>query len=200
MPVGEYPKEQIRQIAADGGLPVADKPDSQEICFIPDDNYRKFVGERVKPKPGELVDAKGNVIGQHPGIQFFTIGQRRKLGLNGNTDTPLYVTSINSENNQIVLGSHEDLMNTSLWASKVNFTSGVRPDGPIEVTAKIRYKATDSPATVTPRGDWVEIKFHEPQRAITPGQAVVFYQGEEVIGGGIIEIEAPKPQESLAKV
>jgi tRNA-specific 2-thiouridylase len=190
-PVGEYPKDQIRQFAADAGLLVADKPDSQEICFIPDGDYRKFVSERTGPKPGEIVDTNGSVLGGHPGIQFFTVGQRRKLGLNGNTDKPVYVVKIDPATNRVVVGSEDDLFSSTLWASRVNFTMGEIPARPFEVTAKIRYKASESPATLIPHGDWAEIRFQDPQRSVTPGQAVVFYRGEEVVGGGIIEIEAP---------
>ena len=193
LPVGEYPKHEIRRLAADAGLPVADKPDSQEICFIPDGDYRKFVGERSTPKQGEIVDTDGRVLGTHPGIQFFTIGQRRGLGLHGNSGSPLYVISIDADANRVVLGSHDELMRTSLWASRLNYIAGEPLREPIEVTAKIRYRAIASPATLSPRGDFAEIRFHEPQRAVTPGQAVVFYQGDEIIGGGIIEVEAPKP-------
>ena len=191
LPVGEYPKSEIRRFAAEGGLSVADKPDSQEICFIPDGDYRKFVGERVKPKMGEFVDTSGAVLGKHPGIQFFTVGQRRRLGLQGNTGTPLYVVEIDPETSQVVLGQEDELYRNNFWASRINFISGETPDGSIEVTAKIRYKANHLPATLVPHGDWAEIRFEQPQRAVTPGQAVVFYQGEEVVGGGIIELEAP---------
>ena len=191
LPVGEHPKSEIRAIAARAGLPVADKPDSQEICFIPDGDYRKFVGERATTRPGDFVDTGGKVLGKHPGIQFFTVGQRRGLGLNGNTTTPRYVVKIDADTNRVVLGAEEQLLRSTLWASGLNFTSGEAPNGPIDVTAKIRYKAPVSPATVLPRGDWAEIRFHQPQRAITPGQAVVFYSGNEVIGGGTIELDPP---------
>ena len=191
LPVGEYPKEDIRRRAAEAELPVADKPDSQEICFIPDDNYRKFVGERAKPKQGDMVDPTGAVLGRHPGIHSFTVGQRRRLGLNGNSGKPMYVVKIDPQTNQVVLGSEEELYRTAFWASRVNFTSGEVARGPLEVTAKIRYKAAEQPATVTPHGDWAEIRFHQPQRAVTPGQAVVFYSGQEVVGGGIIELDPP---------
>ena len=188
LPVGEFAKSDIRRIAAEGGLPVADKPDSQEICFIPDNDYRKFVGDRATPKPGEFVDSDGKVLGTHPGIHFFTVGQRRGLGLRGNTGAPMYVTAIDADANRVVLGSDADLMRSELWASRVNYIAGERPRAPIEVGAKIRYKATESAATLTPRGgEWAALRFHEPQRAITPGQAVAFYQGDEIIGGGIIE-------------
>ena len=195
LPIGEYPKSEIREIAAEAGLPVADKPDSQEICFIPDGDYRKFVGERTKPTPGDFIDSDGNVLGQHLGIQFFTVGQRRRLGLNGNTGKPLFVIRIIPETHQIVLGSVRDLDERQLWASRVTFVGEEPPSEPVTVDAKIRYNAGVSTATLTPRGDWAEIRFDEPQRAVTPGQAVVFYQGDVVLGGGIIEREAPMLQE-----
>lgn len=191
LPVGEYPKSEIRKIAAEVGLAVADKPDSQEICFIPDGDYRKFVGERSKPKPGEMVSTSGEVLGTHPGIQFFTIGQRRKLGLKGNTPAPMFVTHIDAETNKVVLGLEHELLRSDLWASRLSYLAGHEPIGPVEVTAKIRYKSDVSPATLTSHGDWAEIHFHEPQKAITPGQAIVFYQGEAILGGGIIETQAP---------
>lgn len=203
LPVGDYPKARIREMAAEAGLAVADKPDSMEICFIPDGDYRKFVGERARPSPGEMVDQNGKVLGNHPGIQFFTIGQRRGLGLKGNTGEPMFVTGINADTSQVTLGSQEDLMRRQLWASRVNYISATPPDGPTEVTAKIRYRANDAPATLVPitvDGEgWAEIMFQDPQRAVTPGQAVVFYQGEKVLGGGIIETEAPKPAAALSE-
>ena len=192
LPVGEYPKDEIRRIASESDLLVADKPDSQEICFIPNDNYREFVSERVKPRPGNLVNIEGDVLGSHPGIQFFTIGQRRRLGLNGNTERPMYVTRIDADSNEVVLGNSEDLLRSSLWASRVNYISGDAPEDLTGVTAKIRYKASEAPATVIPLEDgWAEIRFDDPQRAVTPGQAVVFYAGERILGGGYIELEAP---------
>ncbi|MCE2456642.1 MAG: tRNA 2-thiouridine(34) synthase MnmA [Dehalococcoidia bacterium] len=192
LPVGEFRKDVIREMAEEAGLTVANKPDSQEICFIPDDNYRKFVSDRVKPRPGNLVSMRGEVLGTHPGIQFFTIGQRRGLGLRGSTEKPMYVTRINADSNEVVLGSQEDLMSTTLWASRVTYVSGSLPDGSIEVEAKIRYKADPSPATITPLSpDSAKVEFHQPQRAVTPGQAVVFYDGGSILGGGYIEIEAP---------
>ena len=192
LPVGEYRKDEIRRMAADANLPVANKPDSQEICFIPDDNYRKFVADRVKPRPGDLVTSGGEVLGRHPGIQFFTVGQRRGLKLNGNTDKPLYVTRIDAETNRVYLGHGEELMSRRLWASRVNWLSDAPPPSPTRASAKIRYKADTSPATVTPLPDgWAEVVFDDPQRAVTPGQAVVFYDGERILGGGYIEVDAP---------
>ena len=192
LPVGEYAKDEIRTIAAEADLPVANKPDSQEICFIPDDNYRKFVADRVAPKPGNFVTERGEVMGTHPGIQFFTVGQRRRLGLNGNTSRPMYVTRIDSNSNDVVLGNSEDLLRSTLWASRVNYLSGSVPVAPIRVNAKIRYKSADAPATLIPVGpDAAEVRFDEPQRAVTPGQAVVFYNGDVILGGGYIELESP---------
>ena len=191
LPVGEYPKARIRELAAEAGLPVADKPDSQEICFIPDGDYRKFVGERNRPRPGVLVDLGGTVLGPHPGVQFFTVGQRRGLGLSGNTGSPMYVVEIDPESNQVTLGPEGALYRADFWASRVHFMSGSVPEAPLEVTAKIRYKASEAPATLYAQVACAEVRFREPQRAVTPGQAVVFYAGEEVIGGGIIELEPP---------
>ena len=191
LPIGEHSKEEIRRIAAQGDLPVADKPDSQEICFIPDGDYRKFIADRATPKPGEIVDSQGRVLGAHPGIQFFTVGQRRGLGLSGSSGVPMFVTRIDPETNRIVVGIEEELMQITLWASRMNYISGVAPEKPLEVTAKIRYKASESEAVLVPHSSWAEIRFKESQRAITPGQAVVFYQGDEVVGGGIIEVGDP---------
>lgn len=187
LPIGEYPKSQIRLIAKNAGLKVANKPDSQEICFIPDNDYRKFISKRLEAKPGKFIDVNGNIIGDHPGVHFFTIGQRRKLGLQGNSTSPYYVININSDSYEVTLGNEEDLYRTKLWASRVNYISGITPNVPIQVTAKIRYKSNEAPATLTAYEGWSEIIFDEPQRAITPGQAVVFYNKDVVIGGGYIE-------------
>ena len=154
---------------------MADKPDSQEICFIPDGDYRAFVKQRTGPKPGELVGVDGNVLGRHPGVQFFTVGQRRGLGLDGNTGRPMYVVNIDAQSNRVVLGRKENLLRSTLWASGVNFTSGVVPTGEIEVRAKIRYKAPESCATMVAHGDRAEIRFQEPQRA-----------GDTRTGGGVL--------------
>ena len=192
LPIGEYDKADVRDLASEAGLPVADKPDSQEICFIPDDDYRRFVKDRSRTVPGDIVDRDGNVLGEHKGVQFFTVGQRRGLGLNGNSGAPLYVTGIDAVSNRVMVGLESDLMRSDLWASRVNFIDGDRRDRPLEVEAKIRYRSGAAAATVTPRGDWAEVAFHSPQRAVTPGQAVVFYRGDEVLGGGYIEI-GPTP-------
>ncbi len=191
LPIGEYPKSEIRRIAAEAGLPVADKPDSQEICFIPDGDYRKFVGNRVHRTPGEIVDVDGSVLGKHPGVQFFTIGQRRGIGLPGNTGSPRYVVEIDAATNRVTVGPEDALYRERLWVSRVNYTIGEPPSGAVRVNARIRYKASDASATLEPSGEWAEVRFDEPQRAVTPGQPVVFYDGDRVIGGGYIETSPP---------
>ena len=184
LPVGWYPKSRIRDIAREGGLPTADKPDSQDICFIPSGDYRAFLQERVAPKPGDIVDSQGNVLGTHDGIELFTVGQRRGLGIH--SDIPLYVLRVNADRHQVVVGTSEELLSDTLRASSVNYPAG-EPQGPTAVTARIRYKASEVPATLYPNGTHAVIQFDAPQRAVTPGQAVAFYQGEHLLGGGIIE-------------
>ena len=191
LPVGELPKARVRELAREAGLPVADKPDSQEICFIPSGDYREFISGRIEPRPGKFVDPGGRVLGDHPGVQFFTVGQRRRLGLSGNTGEPVYVIRIDADSDQVVLGRREELYRTDLWASGVVWVGGEGPSGPLDVTASIRYQAPAAAATVTARGSWAQVEFREPQRAVTPGQPVVFYGGDEVLGGGFIEPQGP---------
>ena len=187
LPVGWHSKVRIREMAQSAGLPVAQKPDSQEICFIPDNDYRSFLAQRFPPTPGEIVDSAGTVVGRHQGLQGFTVGQRRGLGIQ--SQNPTFVLRLDTAENRVVVGPAPQLLQSVLWASGVNYPSGLEPDGPVEVEAKIRYKSHAAPATLVPHGATTELRFHEPQRAITPGQAVVFYQGEMVLGGGYIEQE-----------
>ncbi len=184
MPVGHYPKSEIRRLAEEAGFPNADKPDSQDICFIPTGDYREFLRERTDERPGDIVDAAGNVLGAHEGIQYFTVGQRRGLGLSGGP--PRFVIRLEPDTRQVVVGSETDLYRDTLYADPVSWVSGVPPTGPVEVTVKIRYKFAEAAATVTAVGDGALVRFREPQRAITPGQAAVFYHGETVLGGGPI--------------
>ncbi|MDL2280975.1 tRNA 2-thiouridine(34) synthase MnmA [Selenomonadales bacterium OttesenSCG-928-I06] len=187
LPLGEYTKEQTRTMAKDLGLKIADKPDSQEICFIPDNDYKKFFKEKMpnKLQKGNIVDKEGNKLGEHEGISMFTIGQRKGLIAAGK---PIYVTAINSTNNEVVVGDNEDLFSNSLIAQDVNFISTEELRDQIEIEAKIRYSAKPALAKLFLLDNKkVQINFIEPQRAITPGQAVVFYQGEKVLGGGTIE-------------
>ena len=189
LPTGGFKKDQIRQLAADAKLPVADKPDSQDICFIPAGNYKEFLELRLESKtPGNVVDAQGRVLGTHDGIHEFTIGQRRGLPLNGGSRRPLFITGIDANTGTVRVGPAEELAQKELTASGVNWVSGVLPSVPVRVTASIRYRGREQGALVTPHSDdRALIAFDEPQRAVTPGQAVVFYDGVEVLGGGIIE-------------
>ena len=184
MPAGGYPKSEIRQLAAEAGFPNADKPDSQDICFIPTGDYREFLRQRTDEKPGDIVDGDGNVLGEHGGIQYFTVGQRRGLGLSGGP--PRFVIRLEPDTRRVVVGSEENLYRDTLFVSPVSWISGNPPPAGAEVTVKIRYKFAEAAARVTAVGDGAVARFREPQRAITPGQAAVFYQGDTVLGGGAI--------------
>ena len=183
-PVGEHTKEEIRSIARHRRLPNAEKPESADICFIPSGDYRAFVGGRVVSRPGDILDTAGNRLGQHRGIVNYTVGQRRGLPARGGE--PLYVLSVESETNAVVVGSENELLAPGLIADELSFVSGVVPRQPFQSQARIRYASEPAPATVQVRGDCAEVRFYRRQRAITPGQAVVFYDGERVIGGGTI--------------
>ena len=192
LPIGDYSKDEIREVARKLGLSIADKPDSQDICFIPDGDYNRFIEPRLKRKlPGDIVDAEGNVIGEHDGIHGFTIGQRKRIPAVNNTTRPLYVTEINADSGRITVGHAENLMKSRLYASGLNWISGSPPTKPLKVEARIRYNGGNTPATVRAIGTAAEIEFDEPVRAITPGQAVVFYADSVVIGGGLIETSLP---------
>lgn len=187
MPVGDYTKEEIRQIAREEGLLVAHKKDSQEICFVPDNDYAGFIESSTgkKIEPGNYVLEDGTVIGQHKGIIHYTIGQRK--GLNLSMGHPVFVTQIRPETNEVVIGENEDLFVKSLLCDRVNFMAIPELKVEMRFLAKIRYNHQGAVCTVCPAGeDRVKVTFDEPQRAVTPGQAVVFYQGEYVAGGGII--------------
>ena len=197
-PVGGYSKDEIREIARSEGLPVADKPDSQDICFIPTGTYREFVEERLEePKPGVVVDVDGNVLAEHDGIHQFTIGQRKGLPMMGGTKRPIYVTSINSKSGKVTVGSVEGLLRDEVYASAVNWIDGSPPVG-TKITAKIRYRSPEEPASVEMLSEEVaKVTFSEPMRACTPGQAIVFYDDDRVLGGGFIELESPVENASV---
>ncbi len=184
-PVGEHTKEQSRQMAAEMGLPVAAKPDSADICFLPHSNYRAYLTERFPQWPGDVVDSSGRIVGRHGGIAGYTVGQRRGLPARGGRE-PLYVLSVNPATNTVVAGGEDELMSDVLWAEKLSFVSGRAPRRPLAVEAKIRYRSRAAPALLAVHDGRAEVRFERPQRAITPGQAVVFYQDRQVLGGGII--------------
>ena len=187
MPVGGYSKDEIRQFALDAGFPNAQKPDSQDICFIPLGDYREFLSQRLDAQPGRVVDTAGNVLGEHQGVHLYTVGQRRGLGVQA--AHPLYVVAIDAEAGDVVVGSEEELYSDTLWASNVNYVSSRPPKGPTEVSVKVRYKSSEARAILHPEGSGALVRFETPQRALTPGQAAVFYQGERVLGGGYIETQ-----------
>lgn len=188
MPVGAYTKEEIRQMAEEIGLQVANKPDSQEICFIPDHDYARFIEENTEfqlPK-GNFVDLDGNVLGQHLGITHYTIGQRK--GLNLAMGRPVFVVEIRPDTNEVVIGEGEDVFTDRLVCDRLNWMAvdGLHGEE-MQVTAKIRYSHKGAPCVIRQIGeDLVECVFSEKVRAVTPGQAVVFYDGDYVVGGGTI--------------
>lgn len=187
LPVGEYEKPALRALAAEAGLVNADKADSQDICFVPNGDYMAFLQEYggVTPVPGDFVDETGRVLGRHKGLERYTPGQRKGLGVSA--DAPLYVLRKDLNAGSVVLGPNDALFTTELTAERVNWLSVPEPDGPISVTAKTRYSQREDPAVVHPLpGGQVRVVFDVPQRAVTAGQAVVFYDGERVVGGGTI--------------
>ena len=187
LPVGGYRKEEIRQLALDAGLITADKPESQDICFIPLGDYREFLRQRTTGIPGEIVELDGSVVGAHPGIEYFTVGQRRGLGLPRTPGEPRYVVRLEADSNRVVVGPESALYAGETRVSGVNYVSGEPPTDGTPVSVKIRYKSYEAPATLHPRPDGALVRFREPQRAVTPGQAAVFYNGDTLLGGGTIE-------------
>lgn len=186
-PLGEMEKSETRRIAAQLGLVTAAKPDSQEICFVQNDDYAGFLRGRIPSaaRPGPILDEGGEQIGTHPGIAFYTVGQRKGLGLAARQ--PLYVLKIVPERNAIVVGEREGLYSPGLTAEDLNWVSLEQPAEPIRVAARIRYRATEVPATARVLEDGtLAVEFDEPQRAVSPGQAVVLYQGDAVAVGGTI--------------
>jgi len=183
-PLAEHSRDEVKQMAKQAGLPTAARS-SQDICFISQKNYGAFLNRRFSTLPGDVVDTRGKRLGQHRGIAFYTIGQRHGLGLA--SGKPLYVISIEPESNRIVLGQERELYSRKLAAQKLNWISGKVSQEPITVKAKIRYKSKGAEAIVFPGNDSVDVHFAQPQKAVTPGQAIVFYNAGEVLGGGIID-------------
>ena len=187
-PLGEKTKSDTREVARHCNLKTAEKEESMEICFVPDNNYGGFLqaANLVQKTRGDIVDLHGHVLGQHDGIAFYTIGQRKGLGIT--TPKPVYVVELDAENNRVVVGDDSALDRDEFVADRCNWHPFDKLTEPIEVTAKIRYNHPGTPATLTPlENNSVRVKLHTPQRAITPGQAAVFYQDDLVVGGGWIQ-------------
>ncbi len=188
MPIGRYDKATVRSIAKKLGFDVADKPDSQEICFVTDNNYTEFITSRIE-KPvisGKFTDTRGNILGDHKGLIYYTVGQRKGLGLS--FGKPMYVVKLDVENNTVVLGEAGEEYSKGLFASDLNWIAIETLQHPRQAWTKIRYSAKEAGAKITPYNEGrVRVDFETPQRAVTPGQSVVFYDGDTVLGGGKIE-------------
>jgi len=186
LPLGNLYKVGVRRLASKLGLPTSSRRDSQDICFIPDNDYRSFIAKHIPLEPGDIVDTEGKVLGRHKGLAQYTVGQHQGLGLA--SAYRLYVMKLDVASNRLVVGTKDQLLSNNLFASKLSWVSGEVPEEPVNITAKIRYKAPEVAAKLHPRDGVAEVNFHQPQKAIAPGQAIVFYQGDTVLGGGIIEV------------
>lgn len=186
MPLGDYCKDDTRAVARNHQLRTAEKEESMEICFVPDGDYGKFLRQsgKVQPHRGEIVDLAGRVLGHHDGIEFFTIGQRR--GIRIASTHPYYVVALEPETNRVVVGEDAALICDRFEVDRCNWIAWAEPPPEIQATVKIRYNHPGAPATILPQGNQAEIRLEVPQRAVTPGQACVFYQEDMVIGGGWI--------------
>ena len=185
MPLGDFEKKDVRALAKEYEFRVHNKPDSQEICFVPDDNYTRFLEENYeKSEPGPIYDTEGNKLGEHQGLYHYTIGQRRGLGIS--LSHPVYVVELDKERNAVIVGKNEEVFSKELVVEDVNWLSIPGLEKPISAQVKIRYNSPAVKAKIFPGKNEVRVEFEEKQRAITPGQSAVFYDGDEVLGGGII--------------
>ncbi len=183
-PVGGMAKAEVKALAARLGLPAAGKRESQDICFIPDNDSRAFLSAHLKNQPGDIVDASGKMVGRHQGLAYYTIGQRQGMGVAASER--LYVIRLDARENRLVIGPAAALLKQSLTACDLTWISGSPPGREIEVGVKLRYRAGEAEALLQVEGDTARVDFRQSQRAIAPGQSAVFYQGERVLGGGII--------------
>ncbi len=186
LPLGELSKAQVRELAENSGLVSANRPDSQDICFVPDGDYASFIEKTdgFKSLEGDYIDINGNILGKHKGVIRYTLGQRKGLGIA--LGKHAFVIDKNPETNKVVLGDEEHLFKKTVYSKDNNFIPFDELKGVMRVTAKLRYRHTEQPAVISQEGDLVKIEFDEPQRAPSPGQSAVFYNGDNVIGGGII--------------
>lgn len=180
-------KEQIREIARENDLKVANKPDSEDICFVPDGNYKKFLetNSGIKPKKGNIVNSKGEILGKHTGLYNYTIGQRKGLGIS--YKVPLFVLGFNKAKNEVIVGEEKELYKKEITVTDINLLLVDKIEEPIEVDVKTRYSSKVAKAKIEQNGENIKVTFDEPQRAITPGQSAVFYVGDIVLGGGKIK-------------
>ena len=197
-PLGDYTKTEVRQIAEEQGFVRAQKSESQDICFVPDGDYAAVIeAETHTPAvSGDFTDTAGHIIGRHAGIIHYTVGQRRGLGIA--LGTPAYVCGIDAANNRVIIGTHDDLFTDTVYLTGVNWIAGTLPEQPVRCAAKIRYRHREQPAWLTPTGsDTAVLRFDTPQRAVTAGQAAVFYDGDTVLGGGEI-VRAERHSDSVS--
>ena len=185
LPLGELNKEKVRRLAAELGLPASSRSDSQDVCFIPNKDYRSFIAEHISLKPGDIVDINGKVMGEHGGLARYTVGQRQGLGLASNEQA--YVIRLDAAKNRLVVGTREQSLHNALTATNLSWVSGKAPAETINVTAKVRYKSPEVNAKLGLDDSVAEVRFPERQQGIAPGQSVVFYNGEFVLGGGTID-------------
>jgi tRNA-specific 2-thiouridylase len=186
-PVGDYSKARVRALASDRGLPTVSRPESQDLCFIADGDYRRFLARWASDsaRPGPILDCRGRHLGMHRGLPYYTVGQRRGLGISASQ--PVYVLELHTETNALIVGTGEELERRWLRTAAVNWVAGEPPAALFPAQVQVRYRAVPVPATVIPRPDLgVEVRLAEPLRGVTPGQAAVFYQGEVCLGGGLI--------------
>ncbi len=185
LPLANLHKVEVRRLATEMRLPTATRRESQDICFIPDNDYRLFIAKHISLKSGDIVDTNGKILGRHSGLTQYTVGQRQGLGLASNKR--LYVKRLDAANNRLVVGTKDQLLSNRLFASQLSWVSGEAPKEPINITAKIRYRSPEAIAKLHLNDGVAEVNFQQPQWAIAPGQAIVFYQGSAVLGGGIIK-------------
>lgn len=185
LPLGNLNKVAVRKLAEQRGLNSSRRGESRDICFIQDSNYRSFLARHIPTRPGDIVNTSGRILGKHGGLAHYTVGQRQGLGLSSSQRS--YVLKLDAENNRLVVGSRYQLLGRRLIAGKLSWVSGKPPPDLSQLTAKIRSQSPETPAKLSLNTDTTEVEFYEPQSAIAPGQAIVFYQGDTVLGGGIIE-------------